>query len=403
VPRDPASSPFTPGYGVLPQVWAGREREFRDFDEVVVPRVRARTYEQARIVTGNRGVGKTVLLTQLADEAGDAGDLVAQATARTGPSVVADLVAALAATLHAASTAAAVTDAVDETLRRRIGLTVSASSVRLDLGASSGSRKRADLDALATSLAVLLERTARVAADRGRLLLLTIDEAQNAESAALEVLCHTLADVQNRHDRTTGPRGEAVRAYLPLAVYLAGLPSLPQRIRSSGSTFFERALTFDLGLLRDPDVASALHGMLDNAGVGIEPDALDRLVALIGGYPYFLHLYGKHAWLAGDREVITLAEVEGAAEVAAVDLTRFYGERVRGLGDLAYDWLVAAARLPADERTVGAVAARLGRTSPQLGSTVESLIGRALIRHEPGRGRFSFALPGLDRYLVAGG
>jgi hypothetical protein len=69
------------------------------------------------------------------------------------------------------------------------------------------------------------------------------------------VLCHTLADVQNRHDRTTGPRGEAVRAYLPLAVYLAGLPSLPERIRSSGSTFFERALTFDLGLLRDPDVA----------------------------------------------------------------------------------------------------------------------------------------------------
>jgi hypothetical protein len=42
--------------------------------------------------------------------------------------------------------------------------------------------------------------------------------------------------------------------------------------------------------------------MLDNAGVGIEPDALDRLVALIGGYPYFLHLYGKHAWLAGDGE-----------------------------------------------------------------------------------------------------
>lgn len=395
--REPAGSPFTPGYGVLPQVWAGREREFRDFDEVVVPRVRGRTYEQARVVTGNRGVGKTVFLAQLADEAADAGDLVVATTARSGGSVVAQLVADLASCLHAASTAAAVTDAVDATLRRRIGLSVGTRGVELELGAAAA---RDDLDALVRSLATLLERTARVAADRGRLLLVTVDEAQNADPAGLEALCHVLADVQNRHDRTRGPHGEAARAYLPLAVYLAGLPSLPERIRTSGSTFFERALAFDFGVLRDPDVAVAIRRMLHGADVGIEPDALDRLVELIGGYPYFLHLYGKHAWMAGTGDVVTLDEVEAAARTAAEDLTRFYGERVRGLGDLAYDWLTTAAELPADERTVGNVARRLGRTSSQLGSTVDSLVGRGLIRPEPGRGRFSFALPGLDRYLA---
>jgi hypothetical protein len=395
--RPPAASPFTPGYGVLPQVWAGRDREFRDFDETVMPRVRSRIYEQARVITGNRGVGKTVFLRQLADEARDAEDLVAAATARGGHGVVADLVAALGTTLHAVSTAAAVSDLFDETLRRRIGLSVGTGGVRLDLGARPS---RGDLDALSRSLAALMVRTAQAAAERGGLLLITVDEAQNADTDALAVLCHTLADVQNQHERTTGPRGEAVRAYLPLAVYLAGLPSLPERIRTSGSTFFERALTFDFGLLRAPDVAAAIRGMLDNAEVGIEPDALDRLVDLVGGYPYFLHLYGKHAWAAGAGDVITAAEVELAAESAALDLARFYGERVRGLGDVAYDWLQAAARLRPDERTVGAVAAALGRTSAQLGSTVDSLIGRALIRHEPGRGRFSFALPGLDRYLA---
>jgi hypothetical protein len=395
--RSPATSPFTPGYGVLPQVWAGRDREFRDFDDTVVPRVRSRIYEQARVITGNRGVGKTVFLRQLADEAHDADDLVASATARGGHGVVADLVAALGTTLHAVSTAAAVSDLFDEALRRRIGLSVGTGGVRLDLGSRPS---RGDLDALARSLAALMVRTAQEAAERGQLLLITVDEAQNADPDALAVLCHTLADVQNQHERTTGPRGEAVRAYLPLAVYLAGLPSLPERIRASGSTFFERALTFDFGLLRAPDVAAAIRGMLDNVEVGIEPDALDRLVDLVGGYPYFLHLYGKHAWAAGDGAVITAAEVEIAAGSAALDLARFYGERVRGLGDVAYDWLQAAARLPAEERTVGAVAAELGRTSSQLGSTVDSLIGRALIRHEPGRGRFSFALPGLDRYLA---
>jgi hypothetical protein len=395
--RPPAASPFTPGYGVLPQVWAGRDREFRDFDETVVPRVRSRIYEQARVITGNRGVGKTVFLRPLADEARDAEDLVAAATARGGRGVVADLVAALGTTLHGVSTAAAVTDLFDDALRRRIGLSVGTGGVRLDLGARPN---RGDLDALSRSLAALMVRTAQAAAERGRLLLITVDEAQNADADALAVLCHTLADVQNRHDRTTGPRGEAVRAYLPLAVYLAGLPSLPERIRTSGSTFFERALTFDFGLLRAPDVAAAIRGMLHNADVGIEPEALDRLVDLVGGYPCFLHLYGKHAWAAGDGEVITAADVELAAGSAALDLARFSGERVRGLGDLAYDWLQTAARLRPDERTVGAVATQLGRTSAQLGSTVDSLIGRALVRHEPGRGRFSFALPGLDRYLA---
>lgn len=395
--RDPAGSPFTPGYGVLPQVWAGREREFRDFDEVVVPRVRGRTYEQARIITGNRGVGKTVFLAQLAEEAADADDLVVATTARSGGSVVAQLVADVASSLHAASTAAAVTDAIDATLRRRIGLSVGTRGVDLELGSATTGE---DLDALVRSLATLLERAARVAADRGGLLLLTVDEAQNADPVGLEAVCHVLADVQNRHDRTSGPHGEAARAYLPLAVYLAGLPSLPERIRTSGSTFFERSHPLDFGVLRDPDVTVAIRRMLDGADVGIEPEALDRLVELIGGYPYFLHLYGKHAWMAGTGDIVTLDEVEAAAGTASQDLARFYGERVRGLGDVAYDWLAAAAELPAEDRTAGNVARGLGRTSSQLGSTVDALVGRGLIRPEPGRGRFSFALPGLDHYLA---
>lgn len=394
--RTPAESPFTPGYGILPTVWAGRDREFRDFDEVVAPRVSGRVYEQARVVTGNRGVGKTVFLVQLADEAREAGHLVAKATARRGNAVVGDLVADLARTLHAASPAAAFGDALGDTLQRRIGLKVTAGGVELDLGEA---RERPSMAVLADTLATVLERTAREAADRGRLLLVTIDELQNADEQALEVVCHTLARVQTTHDRTTGPRGEAVRAYLPLAAYVAGLPSLPEQIRRSGSTFFERALALDFGLLRDPDVATAMRAFLDNVDVGIEAEALDRLVGLIGGYPYFLHLFGKHAWEAGTSDVVTLDDVEQAARAAEGDLARFYGERLRGLGDLAYDWLVAAATLAPGDRTVGNVAARLDRTSAQLGSTVQGLIQQSLVRHEPGRGRFSFAVPGLDRHL----
>ena len=224
--RDPAASPFTPGYGIVPTVWAGREREFDDFEEVVAPRVRGRVYEQARIITGNRGVGKTVFLTQLAEESRDAGDLVARATARSGTSVLGDLVGALAAELHHVSAAAAITDAITGALQRRIGLSVGTKGVELDVGAAP---TPPSVDTLAAALTKLLERTAREAALRGGMLLVTVDETQNAALEALEVLCHAFAQTQAAFDRGEGPRGEPVRKHLPLAVYLAGLPSLPDR------------------------------------------------------------------------------------------------------------------------------------------------------------------------------
>lgn len=107
--------------------------------------------------------------------------------------------------------------------------------------------------------------------------------------------------------------------------------------------------------------------------MGFDSVALDALVDAIGGYPYFLHLYGRHVWRAGSARVVTAEDVRRGLASAAVDLERFHGERLRPLGDRQHDWLVAAARLPAEERTVGAVAAALGRATSGLGSTFAGL------------------------------
>jgi hypothetical protein len=50
--------------------------------------------------------------------------------------------------------------------------------------------------------------------------------------------------------------------------------------------------------------------------------AYERVEGRLGGYPDFLHLHGKHAWAAGDGDVITAAEVEIAAGSAALDLAQ---------------------------------------------------------------------------------
>ncbi len=248
-------------------------------------------------------------------------------------------------------------------------------------------------------LADLLVESGRAAQARDTALVLLVDEGQNASLAVLSDLCHALQHAQTWTEVELGPRGERVRRHLPLAVYVAGLPGLADRIRRAGATFFERAGYLDFGLLDEAETRAALLAAADNCDVAWDAEALDAVVDAISGYPYFLQLIGARTWAAGSGPVITTAEAQAGIDEARTDVQRFYGERLSGLGEVQHDWLLAAARLAPDQRTVGAVAAALGATSERYGWLVTSLTGRGLIRPAPGRGRFEFALPGLDDFV----
>lgn len=396
--RSAATNPFTPGYGAVPRVWAGRAQEFHEFDAVILERVRRGVYEQARLVTGDRGVGKTVFLAHLADDANAQGHWPVEVAARRGDAVARDLMARIAETLAARNAAAALTHGASEALRRIAGVQVGATGVRLEV------RPPAAPDSIDRGRAVadLLIEAARLARDRGAVLVLLLDEMQNASESALGDLCHALQHAQSAADIEIGPRGERLRRHLPLVVYLAGLPGLPDQIRRAGATFFERVAHLDFGLLREPEVREALIAFADHEDVVLDEQALDGMVEAIGGYPYFLHVVGTRVWQAGDGLVITAAEAEAGIATARRDVTRLYDERLRGLGEVSHDWLVAAAAVEPDERTVGAVAARLGSTSDHYGWVVSALTQQGLIRPAAGRGRFAFALPGLDAHLRSG-
>ena len=396
--RTAETSPFTPGYGVLPEVWAGREREFADFDQVVLPRVRGRMYERARLVTGDRGVGKTVFLTHLEDDARAAGCWPVRVSARRGDALVRDLLVATARRVGAHDRSFAVNRSLGRLLQVIAGITVGPRGVEVDVDSARPDTVADPGEALASLLVV----AARSAASHGAALILLLDETQNAADETLGDVCHALQQAQTTADTATGPRGEQLRRYVPLAVYIAGLPGIVDKIRRAGATFFERSAVLDFGLLAEPDVRAALAAAAGNREVSVDADALDAMVEAIGGYPYFLHVIGRQVWLAGDGPVITRTDADAGITAARTEMARFYGERVRDLGEIQHDWLMAAARLPPSERTVGAVAAAMHRSSSQLGSTVNGLVDRGLIRYAPGRGRFEFALPGLAEHLTRG-
>ena len=61
---DPVRNPFAPGAGQRPPELAGRDREVDAF-EIVLERVARGRPERSLVLTGLRGVGKTVLLGEL--------------------------------------------------------------------------------------------------------------------------------------------------------------------------------------------------------------------------------------------------------------------------------------------------------------------------------------------------
>jgi hypothetical protein len=390
--RDPADSPFTPGFGNLPRVFAGRKPEFSDLERMV-ERLGKGIYEQARLVTGDRGMGKTVLLREFEHEQLELGRWVVRASATRGDAVIGRLCRELARLLSEHDLGGALARSGRDALRRLAGISIGPGGVAVDLEPAV----RIDR---ADELEELLGAVAELARANGTVLLLLVDEAQNIDLPALGDLFHALQEVQGRTVTSRdGTTGALVREALPVGAVIAGLPGLVRRLKDAGSTFGERSRSVTLDALDEADMREGLAALALDGGSAFDADALELVMAACGGYPYFLHVIGDQAWIAGTGPVITVQDAARGVSGSGPLIEAFYAARLRELGDLQRRYLHAAARIPDRDRVPGAVAAALGRSSSQLGSTQSKLIHDHGLLRSTGDGRLEFALPGLDRYL----
>ncbi len=391
--RTPRDNPFTPGFGNLPRVFAGRKHEFADL-ELMVERLADGTYEQARMVTADRGFGKTSLLREFEQEQRELGRWVVRAAATRGDAVVGRLCRRLADLVAREDLAASMSHGLREALRRLAGIEVGPGGVSVELAP--------DLDVdRGGELARLLEGATRLARDDGNVLLVLVDEAQNIGIDAIGEFFYAVQEVQGMVVESRDERSGALRRdSLPLGVVVAGLPGLVDRLRRAGSTFGERSRPVRLGPLSPADLREGLRALVRDGGADIDADALDLLAEASGGYPYFLHVYGQQVFNAGTGDVITLDEVQRGVAAAQPLVDDFYEQRLRELGDRQREYLRAAASVPPHRRTTPGIAAALGTTSSALGSTQQALVDRHGLLRATGDGRLEFALPGLDRHLA---
>lgn len=369
-------NPFVPGFGAVPPALTGREREFADL-ESALRRVARGFYERPRVITGDRGLGKTSILTELAASARERHDVW---TVDVEATRVGDVFVPMLRQLHAALRAydfdARVGDLTARALAAITAFGLRHAGIELSLDLAERSDRRAGTGDLATDLGTVLEDVGRLALEAGAAVLLTIDEIQSMPATHLGPLFAALQ--QSARIETEPGR------HLPVLVVVAGLPHAIATMRKAAATYVERMREHPLELLTDAAAAEALIIPFEERAVAVDPVALQSLVRTGGSVPGFVPEQ--------------LDQVRVAADRAMSELRRVYESRLETVPETELRYLLAVAALAEGDRRSQSIAAALGGRAAEWAWARSRLIDRGLLR-PAGHGRVTFALPGIGEHL----
>jgi len=385
---DPRRNPYAPGAGTKPPALVGRDAQIESFD-ILLERLENGYAEKSMIVTGLRGVGKTVLLDVFREKAEDRNWATVEWEVEKSTSLESKIASQTRRALLQIAPKARWTDRVRRAAAILKSFTITfnpdgALTAGLNVEALSGV---GDSGALVEDLSDLFVALGEAARERSTGVIFLLDEIQYLEPRELEALITALH--------------KCVRRSLPITLIGAGLPQIP-RLAGEARSYSERLFQFPtIGQLAlETDARAALVLPARDLSVEYQAVAVDLVVDYTQGYPYFLQEYGKLLWdeasdspITGDdaRQVLPLVE-------ARLDES-FFRVRADRTTNLELQYLHAMAKLGPDPQRASDVAKGIDRTTEQAGPIRSRLIDKGLL-YTPGHGYAAFTVPQFDRYLL---
>ena len=384
---NPRTNPYAPGAGTLPPELAGRD-DIIEKAFIALDRFRAGLAARSLLLVGLRGVGKTVLLTRMAQEAEAKGFVVITIEAPEKRSLPAILIPQIPTALLKLDRISAA-GALAKKALKALGSFVGATKIKyddiefgIDLGSELGV---ADSGELENDLIDLFTAVGRAAKEKGTAVVFFVDELQYVKEdqfASLITALHKCAQNQ-----------------LPIALIGAGLPQLVGQAGRAKS-YAERLFEFpEIGPLSFSEAKIALVAPAEKLGVQYEDGALDEILTQTRAYPYFLQEWGKHCWQCANASPISRADAISATELAISELdASFFRVRFDRLTPMEKRYLRAMAELGAGPHRSGDIASLLGKEVNSVAPTRATLIAKGMI-FSPSHGDNSFTVPLFDGYM----
>ncbi len=342
------------------------------------------------IMTGLRGVGKTVLLNRFAELAEQAGwesiELEASKHDETAfrQSIFSKFRAALLhisprrrwskRARHAAEVLSSFVLSIDQS---------GTFSVTWDVDPSEGYGDHGDLGLDLTDVFLAV---GDVAKEKETGIVLLIDEVQFLTTVQLESL------IQAVH--------KSVQKKLPITFVGAGLPQIAE-LAGDAKSYAERLFKFPrIDSLTPEEARQALVGPAETEKVSYDEDAVDLAVSLTHGYPYFIQELGYQAWIVASGNHITAEDISTAKEAYEAKLDgSFFRVRLDRATPLQTAYMRAMAELGSEPQKAADVASLMKRESSQVAPIRSQLIDMGLL-YTPQHGYAAFTVPDFDKFMM---
>jgi hypothetical protein len=358
-----SQNPFTPTFGSVPPLMAGRDILIKDILEGLdnAPG----DPNRATIFIGARGTGKTALLTKITNEASINGWICVNVYAENGMLDEILIQVRKQAKEHL----------TPESLTFINSITIAGAGISRDMKQSVN---KASWRSEITSVIEELNEK-----DIG--LLITVDEV-NVKIDEMKSLVRVFQHF--------------VREEREAALIMAGLPTrVSDLLNDDDVSFLRRAFQHNLGPIQDNEVRFSIKKTIELAGRKIENDALDYAVKSTKGFAFMIQLIGYHMWRQNpENEIVSFDDAQEGVILAQGDLERMiFGSTFRELSDKDVAFLVAMLE---DEEysNISDIAKRMNVTSKLAGLYRKRLIEHGIIG-SVGHGKVAFDLPMFREYL----
>ena len=383
------TNPYTPNAGAEPQAIVGRDDQLDSFD-LLLARIEAGRTEQSMIITGLRGVGKTVLLGQFRTKAMSREWVVVELEVSKNDEHAfrRDIAMKLRTALFQLSPRKKWSDRMKHAAAVLTSFTISVDaegtwSAGIDIEAAEGFADNANL---ALDLTDVLLAIGQAADEKGGGVVLLFDEIQFLDRQQLEAVIEALHKMVQRK--------------LPITLVGAGLPQIAE-LAGDAKSYAERLFKFPrIGVLSAKDAKAALARPAQEEGSTYSSKALTAAVTITGAYPYFLQELGYAVWTVARGPEITRDDVVTAVPAYQAKLDEsFFRVRLDRATTLQRAYLRAMAQLGSKPQKASDVADVMGRTSQNLAPTRAELINMGLL-YTPEHGYAAFTVPHFDKFIM---
>jgi len=341
------------------------------------------------ILVGLRGVGKTVLLSridELARELGYHTALIENTEDKSLPQLLAPQLRRILFELDRLGEISVVVKRSFRVLKSFVGSirikTPGYFELGLDVDAEKGAADSGDLESDLTELFVSV---GEAAADRHTAVAIIIDELQYLKPAEFSAAIMAIHRINQRK--------------LPVILIGAGLPQIVG-LAGKSKSYAERLFAFPtVGALSADDAKLALSRPAEREEVFFETAALDELVRITSGYPYFIQEWGYHTWNTAPNSPITIGDVKNATDRAISRLDEsFFKVRFDRLTPSEKRYARAMAALGSGPQRSGDIAAAYGTDVMSAGPIRAKLLAKGMI-YSPSHGNNAFTVPLFNDYL----